>query len=137
MIKYLLSILLVSANVLDEFVSKPEEVYGWFQEKNRTFTTLYGNTAYVLNVTSQTWMDESRAYGPRGAIWDHNVIVIVPRKLEQTNISTVWLTGNCNEDVNRDKILSKTDVDIIAMDALAHDTKTVTVVVKQVPNCKL
>lgn len=83
-----------NANVLDDYVAKDEEVYNWFEEENGTFKTFWGNTAHILNVTSQTWLDKSKAYGPRGDnVWDHRIAVIVPKKLEVTNISSVWLTG--------------------------------------------
>jgi len=88
-------------------------------------------------VTSQTWLDESKAYGPRGDnIWDHRIAVIVPKDLQVTNISSVWLTGQCNEG-NHEGELTKKDGDLLLMDELAHNTKSVTVVVKQVPNCHL
>jgi hypothetical protein len=37
----------------------------------------------VLNVTSQQWLDPSRAYVPgHGSIWTHQVIVVIPKKLK-------------------------------------------------------
>jgi hypothetical protein len=94
MLKYLVSLYsLVNANVLDDYVAKEEDVYNWYQEANGTFNTYFGNTAHILNVTSLTWLDESKARGPRGAIWDHRIAVIVPKNLVHTNISSVWLTG--------------------------------------------
>ena len=130
MLKFIVSLYsLVNANVLDDYVAKEESVYNWYKEANGTFTTLWGNTAHILNVTSQTWLDESKARGPRGAVWDHRIAVIVPKKLEVTNISSVWLTGNCN-DGNQSHSLSKKDGDLMMMDELAHNTKSVTVVVK-------
>lgn len=121
----------VSGTILDDYVNKDEEVYDWFN-KNETFTTAWGGTAHVLNVTSQTWMDETRATGPRGNIWDHTVIVIVPRELKYTNVSTLWVDGNCNPGPHP---LPHTDEAVVIMDELAHNTGVVTVVVKQVPNC--
>lgn len=137
MLKYIVSLYsLVNANVLDDYVAKDEEVYNWYQETNGTFKTPWGNTAHILNVTSQTWLDESKARGPRGAVWDHRIAVIVPKNLKVTNISSVWLTGNCN-DGSHEKELSNKDGDLLLMDELAHNTKSVTVVVKQIPNCHL
>ena len=123
----------VKGNALDDYVSRDEEVYGWF-DKNETFTTAWGNTAHILNVTSQTWMDESRAHGPRGSIWDHTVIVVVPKNMTYTNISTLWVTGNCNPGPSP---IPHNDEDVLLMDELSHNTGIVSVVVKQVPNCPL
>ena len=78
-------------------------------------------------------MDESRAYGPRGAVWDHTVIVVVPKKLEHTNISTVWLTWDCNEKA-QDPI-KQSDLDVIVTDEWASQTHSITVAVKNLPNC--
>ena len=50
----------VMSTDLDDYVSKDEEVFAWF-DKHEGFTTAWGGQAHVLNVTSQTWMDESRA----------------------------------------------------------------------------
>ena len=45
---------------LDEYINKPEDVYGWKEYANATFKTVFGGTAHVLNVTSQTWLDASK-----------------------------------------------------------------------------
>ena len=86
---------IVYADVISDYVSEPDENYEWHKVKQ--FRTLWGSTAHVLNVTSQKWMDESRGYGLRGALWDHEVIVIVPNNLKYQNFSTIWLTGDQND----------------------------------------
>ena len=72
-------------------------------------------------------MDETRASGPRGNIWDHTVIVVVPKDLKYTNVSTLWVTGNCNPGPHP---LPHTDEDVLLMDELSHNTGVVSVVVK-------
>ena len=81
-------------------------------------------------------MDESRAAGPGGAIWSHEVIVVIPKNIKFKNISTVYLTGDCN-DKPEGKPISKTDLDVIVVDEMAKNSQSITVAVKQVPNCPL
>ena len=57
-------------NPFDEYINKDDPHYKWF-ETGVTFKTTFGGTAHMLNVTSQKWLDESRAYGPDGALWTH------------------------------------------------------------------
>ena len=90
-----LNIAAALGNALDDYVNKEEDVYAWF-DKGETSTSAWGGTAHVLNVNSQTWMYETKVSGPRGNIWDHIVVVVVPKHLKYTNISTLWVTGDCN-----------------------------------------
>lgn len=86
------------ATPLDEYVSAVDPHYGWTDTGHRFKTTL-GGTGYVLNVTSQKWLDISRAAGPGNtSLWTHQVVVVVPKKLRYTNVSMVYLTGSCNKD---------------------------------------
>ena len=75
-------------------------------------------------------MDESRGYGPRGAIWDHYVVVIVPNNLKYTNFSTVWLNGDSNTHPAAEDGIKRTNYDILVGDELAHNTRAIAVVVK-------
>ena len=55
--------------------------------------TLLGGVGTVLNVTSQKWLDVSRARGPYGAVWTHHVVVIVPKHVRVRNVSLVSAAG--------------------------------------------
>lgn len=79
-------------------------------------------------------MDETRAKGPGGAIWSHTAIVIIPKNLEFKNISTVYLTGSCNSNPNQ---FDKFSEDVIVVDELAHNTRSIAVAVQQIPNCPI
>jgi PhoPQ-activated pathogenicity-related protein len=126
LIKSLCALLSVArADVLSDYVAAPEEVYDWFEYTNLTFTTNWGNTGRVLNVTTQKWMDESRAAGPRGAIWDHEVIVVIPKDLEFTHIATVTMFGSCNG--NPGAAINVNNNNILKIDELAHNSKTIAV----------
>jgi PhoPQ-activated pathogenicity-related protein len=46
-------------------------------------------------------MDETKVWGPDGALWTHEVIVIVPKELKFKNVSMAYMTGSCNDKSNR------------------------------------
>jgi PhoPQ-activated pathogenicity-related protein len=138
----LLAVLAVTAvhgTPLDDYINKPDSHYKWV-DTGVTFNTIFGGKAYVLNVTSQQWLDESKGYvltGKNGAgtptsVWTHQVVVIVPKKLTYRNISMAYLTGNCNEDPG---VPSKTDEDVLVADEITSNTNAVGIVVFQIPNC--
>ena len=125
---------------LDEYINKPEDVYGWKEYANATFKTVFGGTAHVLNVTSQTWLDASKVgvgidhATERTNVWTHMVVVIVPKTLIFRNLSLAYLTGDCNDNPS---VPSKTDEDILVADEIAHTTNAIGIVVFQIPNCPM
>lgn len=117
-------------------MEKEEDVYGWFEIENSTKRSLNGGTIHYLNVTSQTWLDESKAYGPHGDnIWTHHVAVNIPKNLKYTNISAAYVTGGCNE--NDSDLPSAKDEDILVADELARLSEMITITVFQIPNCHI
>ena len=73
-------------------------------------------------------MDESRGYGPRGAIWDHEVIVVIPKNLRFKNISTALLLGGCNTPSAKDIDIKSADV--MEVDEIAHMTQAIAIGVR-------
>jgi hypothetical protein len=67
------------------------------------------------------------AIGPNNDLWVHQVAVIIPKNLKYTNISSSYITGNCNE--NFDVLPSNKDEDIFVADELAHLSQMITIVV--------
>lgn len=83
----------------DSFMEREEKVYNWFEYENSSIKSNNGGTIYFLNVTSLEWLDESKAYGPNGNnIWSHHVAINIPNNLKYTNVSTAYVTGDCNEN---------------------------------------
>ena len=121
---------------MDDYVSREEPDYKWRAVQDLKFETLFGGTGYVLNVTSQQWEDKTKVSGPNGAIWTHQVIVIVPKTLKFRNISMAYLTGDCNSHPDA-PIKPHTDEDIITVDEIAHNSYAVAIAVKQIPTCPL
>jgi PhoPQ-activated pathogenicity-related protein len=113
----------------DEYVSAIDENYGWYEVENSTFKSLWGGTGHVLNVTSQKWLDESKVYGPDGALWTHEVIVVIPKNLKFTNVSFAYLTGGCNENQNP-KIDPYKDEDVLVVDEASHNAHVIGITVK-------
>jgi len=79
-------------------------------------------------------LDESRAYGPDGALWTHQVAVIVPKNLRLKNVSFIYVTGGCNENPKPPKII---DGEFMLMDEIAWNVGQITVYVNQIPNCHI
>jgi len=136
MVRPLVLLLLVQAayaTPLDDYVSKPEPDFAWRDTGDTVWPLLFGGKAYILNVTSLRWMDESRAYSPNGALWSHQVAVVVPRTLKITNVSIAVMTGGCIGD----KPPGIKDEYLEVADRLAHNTGSVAVVIYQIPNCPI
>ena len=125
----------IESTVLDDYLAEPEAVFKWNEVPELSFQTLSGNTAHILNVTSLEYLDTSKVYSPKGSVWDHEVIILVPKEIQHKNISTVYLSGQCKNIDQSWK--SKVDEDLIVADQIAKSTSAVTVVIKQLPNCDL
>lgn len=118
---------------LDTYLNKPDPNYKWFDTGERVHM-ISGATAYVLNLTSQQWLDTSRAYGPNGDIWTHQVTVIVPKKVTVTDSALIYITGGCNENPTTPKA---TDEEPLLMDRISSQSGCIGVVLNQIPNCKM
>lgn len=84
--------------------------------------------AYVLNMTSQQWLDETEVDRP---IWWHWLIIIVPEKISHKDFATVIGTGNSNNEKTPPPI----DEEYFrASQYVATHTGTVVAVLYQIPN---
>jgi len=108
----------VSGRWLDEYVDTPESVFDWYEVPDQSFLTLMGGRAHVLNVTSLTYLDRSIVEIPDiNNSWTHTVVVIVPHKLEFTNVSVAIMNGDCNKEDNKPP--NNKDYMVTAADQLA------------------
>ncbi len=75
---------------LDEYVQKPDAVYGW-----KVAQTNKGNTSttFIIRLTSQTWRDKSEVDHP---LWEHWLVVVKPAKLK-TNKAFLAVSGGSND----------------------------------------
>ena len=109
------------------YMEKEEPDYKWHYT-GKNFLTLFGGRAYVLNVTSLRWLNESDYTIPNGSpTWTHEVVVIVPSQLEFTNVSTLYfasLMAGCNND----NPINWINFDIEMADLFAYQSKSIGVV---------
>ena len=107
---------------LDSYVAAPDASYTWSQvnqigDRNGTYT------AYVLDMTSQTWLTSAEVDRPR---WRHWVTVIIPNTVSSTT-AFLWIGGGSNGERVPTSVNSN-----LAM--LAKMTKTVVAELRMVPN---
>lgn len=96
-----------------------------------------GAQVYILNVTTIKWLDESDHKVIGGSnLWTHEVAVIVPRQLIYTNVSTIY-QASAFYRCNTDGPITSTTFDIELADVIAADTRAITVVNFQTPNCPI
>jgi PhoPQ-activated pathogenicity-related protein len=127
-------------NPLDEYIRKPESKFAWHDTGVVIDKMLFGSTATMLNVTSLEWLDTTKAIGPNGALWTHQVMVVIPKKLTITNMSTVVMTGGCNADHGNGTgpaPPTAKDEYLAVADNIAYQTGGIVVAVYQIPNCKM
>jgi PhoPQ-activated pathogenicity-related protein len=76
---------------LDAYVAKPESVYGW-----KLVSTIPGDgyTAYVLELTSQTWRTEAEVDRP---VWTHWLTVVKPTEVTSDK-ALLFIGGGDNGD---------------------------------------
>jgi len=88
-------------------------------------------------VTSLQWLDDSYYKIKNGSsIWTHEVVVIEPKHTVYRNVSFVYLSSlhaRCNDE----QPITGSTFDIEMADAVAVDSKSLAVVLHQVPNCHM
>jgi PhoPQ-activated pathogenicity-related protein len=118
---------------LDAYVNKPDPNYAWFDTGVRV--NMLTSEGHMLNLTSQQWLDPSRAHlRDGGSIWTHQVLTIVPKNLKIKNKGIIYITGGCNENPSVPKA---TDEEPLAMNDVATDIGAIGVVLNQIPNCHM
>jgi len=95
---------------------------------------LSGGTGHLLNVTSQQWLDETRAHVQGSSIWSHQVLTIIPKTVKIKNRAFIYITGGCNENPDVPKA---TDEEPLAMDIAGAQIGSIAVVLNQIPNCHM
>lgn len=89
-----------------------------------------GWTGYLLNMTSQTWLNASDS---TRHVWTHQILVVVPWNVDKSLSSNgaLWITGGDNDDPG---VPSNSDEDTLVCASLATSSGTVCAVLYQVPN---
>ena len=123
----------VGTSPLQYYVELPDPTYKWLGPI-QTFK-LPGATAFVLNLTSQTWLTDAdfKETSPVKAVWWHQLTVVVPDVLDkELTTGWLWITGGSN--TNHTKPVDTKDSEIAVAGVLAVASRTVCAVLQQIPN---
>jgi PhoPQ-activated pathogenicity-related protein len=83
----LLAVVKIGATPLDDYVNAPDAYFSY--KLLKTYEKV-GFKLYVLNVTSQKWMNESWVQNP---VWWHFVSITVPDKLTRPDAAMLVIDG--------------------------------------------
>ena len=120
---------------LDDYVGTLSPHFAWFDTNVTVSPLLIRATAHILNVTSQQWLTEHEAVGPNGALWTHQIAVIVPHEIKHPGTAVSYLTGGCNE--GPPKPPADDDEELLLLSDIAAKTGIIGMVVYQLPNCHI
>ncbi len=109
------------ATPLDDYVAKPDPAFKYelVNQGERA-----DSTTYVYHMVSQTWLDASKVDRP---LWEHTVLVTVPKDLKYTKAMMFIGGGDNRKD-------DKPSADAGPMEKIATVTKSMVVEIKQIPN---
>jgi PhoPQ-activated pathogenicity-related protein len=77
---------------LDDYVNAPDSHFSYELIKTYTMT---GYKLYILNMTSQKWLDETIVKNP---IWWHYLCITIPDKLTRLDAGLLLIDGGSNGD---------------------------------------
>ena len=135
-----------ASTALDDYINKPESVYKW-EFNGVSYPTIFGNTAYFLNVTSLTWLTKDRAgvivvdaskdgkTPPKlSNVWTHLVCVIVPPgdKMFSRKTAFAYLTSGRNDGTPLS--YPPNNEDVLIVDRIVSWSGVVGLTVFQIPN---
>lgn len=127
-----------SPSSLDDYVGKLSPHFKWHDTGHVIKFPLLSSTAHLLNVTSQQWLTTKEAVGPNGAIWTHQVAVVIPKRLTSSGIATAVMTGGCNEGGPDGPKPVPHDEEYLQLGAtIADKTGVIVIVIYQIPNCHI
>ena len=92
-------------------------------------------------MTSLQWLNSS-VYDVKHAngdpsIWEHEVIIIEPKNNKHRNTVMLYATGGCNGEHALHPNEPVKDSEVIALDIGAFEAQMTTVVMRQLPNCRM
>jgi PhoPQ-activated pathogenicity-related protein len=117
----------VSSTPLDDYVNAPDPNYGYELIKTYEMT---GYTLYILNFTSQKWLDETVSDRP---IWWHYLCVTVPDKITKPDAGLLLIDGGSNTD----GMPTPTDNFVELTSTFAATTGAIAADLQQIPNAPI
>jgi len=114
---------------LDDYVWRQDDTYSWFNVEDLQREDEYSRT-YVLNVTSQTWLDDSIM---DRSIWWHYAVLIVPKVIRVPDAAMSLIVGWSNKESNDPaSVLTRSDTKRLTNYAI--ESGIISVAVYQTPN---
>ena len=128
-----------TGTAFDDYIGTISPNYTWYDLNYTVNPPLIRATAHIINVTSQQWLTEAQAVGPTGALWTHQVAVVVPHTLKYPKTALAYLTGGCNEghECGGPKPPAGKDEDLLLVADIAARAGIIAIVVFQLPNCHI
>ena len=128
---FICSLLIASAfsTPLDDYVNKPDQHYTW-SVKDYTLpgSSFHKNlTGYVIDMTSQKWLDESYVNRP---VWRHALVVIIPEEVEITDTAFMYVGGGGNDHFPKDW----SDKELMLTASTASAARMIGAMIFQIPN---
>lgn len=121
---FLLFVGLVKSTPLDDYVNAPDPHFQY--ELIKTYPE-QGYTVYVLNVTSQKWLDETIVVNP---IWWHYLSVVIPDVIKRPDAAFMFIEGGNNDN----DIPQPTDNFVQLISLFSVSTGTIGADLQQIPN---
>ncbi|CAH1784681.1 unnamed protein product, partial [Owenia fusiformis] len=119
---------------LDDYVNRPDDTYDWTVLNTYRIDTDLDDqedcTTFVVNMTSQTWLNESYSSQP---IWWHHLIIAIPDNVIDYEHGLVFINGGSNRipDTPPDP---DNDFGVNAISLAATEIQAVAALLKQNPN---
>ncbi|CAF0930820.1 unnamed protein product [Brachionus calyciflorus] len=114
----------VTSTPIDDYVNTPDPFYSYNLIKTYSEP---GYKLYVLNMTSQKWLNESFVNRP---IWWHYLSITVPDKIKKQDVALLWI----GEGSNQNRLPKPSDYDVLLTSNFSLSTETITALIQQVPN---
>lgn len=89
------------------------------------------DSGYLLNMTSQGWLDSSKI---DHVVWTHQLVIIVPKVLKYTDTAGMYITGGGNNNPSPPDVDSE---DILLSSIMAQELGIITATLFQVPNAPI
>ena len=114
---------------LDMFVNSNDDYYSW----NNTGLKYEGLgwNAYLINMTSQKWLNETYVNKP---IWWHWLWIVIPTDIKHNDFAVVLGTGDSNSHYDISSAPKRTDVFFISCQNIARDVGVICASLYQIPN---
>ena len=113
---------------LDPYIAAEDNYYSYNETGMYSGINVAGSwKAYIVNMTSQKWLNETFVNQP---IWYHWLLVVIPEKIKYNDFATVIGTGNHNSH----SAPPNTEEYFLSATYIATHTQTITAVLYNITN---